>query len=178
MEGLAISERHNLARYVCEQPPYNLLDRRIENEVLPLCQKYGLAVIPWSPLAAGILAGRYLDSSEIPQGSRASRQGDFHLRLTDRAHQVAAKVSEMAGDRGLTISQLSLLWVKDQPGITAPITGPRTLKHLQDALAIADMSLDDADRKYFDELVHPGNAVSDFHNSSMWIKARIGDKEV
>ena len=79
----------------------------------------------------------------------------------------------MAQARGLTASQLSLLWIKDQPGVTAPIIGPRTLAHLEDALVILDKTLDDSDRPLFDELVHPGSAVSDFHNSNEWMKARI-----
>ena len=83
----------------------------------------------------------------------------------------------MAQERSLTITQLALLWVKDQPGITAPITGPRTLAHLQDALKIADQTLDEADRPLFDALVHPGNVVSDFHDSSLWMKARYYDQE-
>jgi aryl-alcohol dehydrogenase-like predicted oxidoreductase len=79
----------------------------------------------------------------------------------------------MAKERGLTVTQLALLWVKDQPGITAPIIGPRTLTHLQDALGIADKILDDTDRPLFDDLVHPGNAVADFHDTSLWMKAKI-----
>ena len=88
---------------------------------------------------------------------------------------MAAKVGEMAKERGMTITQLALLWVKDQPAVTAPILGPRTMMHLEDALPLLEMSLDDADRSLFDELVHPGNAVSDFHNSNDWMKARIFD---
>ena len=79
----------------------------------------------------------------------------------------------MAQERGLTASQLSLLWTKDQPGITAPIIGPRTLAHLEDALGIIDRAFDEADQPLFDELVHPGTAVADFHNSNEWMKARI-----
>jgi 1-deoxyxylulose-5-phosphate synthase len=70
MESLAISERFRLNRYISEQPPYNLLDRRIENELVPLCQKYSLAIIPWSPLAMGVLAGRYTQAGHYPDGSR------------------------------------------------------------------------------------------------------------
>ena len=81
----------------------------------------------------------------------------------------------MAQERGLTATQLGLLWVRDQPGITAPITGPRTLAHLEDALGIADKTLAEEDRTLFDELVHPGNAVADFHDSNVWMKARIRD---
>jgi aryl-alcohol dehydrogenase-like predicted oxidoreductase len=176
MEALAISERYGWARYISEQPPYNLLDRRIENELAPLCQRYGLAILPWSPLAGGILAGRYPLSGGIPEGSRGSRFGSlFTDRITLRAREVAQKVAEMAQERGLTSAQLALLWVKDQPGVTAPIIGPRTMAQLDSFLPVAEMTLADADRPLFDALVHPGNAVADFHNSNDWMKARIGD---
>jgi aryl-alcohol dehydrogenase-like predicted oxidoreductase len=84
-------------------------------------------------------------------------------------------MAEMAKERDMTVSQLALLWVKDQPGVTSPIIGPRTMAHLEDALPLLDMKLDEADRPLFDELVHPGNAVADFHNSNEWMKARIAD---
>jgi aryl-alcohol dehydrogenase-like predicted oxidoreductase len=173
MEALAISERYNLARYISEQPPYNLLDRRIENELVPFAQKYGLGLLPWSPLAGGILAGRYNDPKNFPDGSRASKAEWFSHRVNQAGIDVARKVEAMAAERGMTITQLALLWVKDQPGVTAPIIGPRTLAHLEDALGILEMSLDEADIPLFDELVHPGNAVADFHNSNDWMKARI-----
>ena len=181
MEGLATSERHNLVRFVSEQPPYNLLDRRIENELVPLCQKYGIAILPWSPLAGGILAGRYnangaggAGDAKFPEGSRAQRRGAmFHERVTDRGLDVAQEVGALAKSHGLTASQFALLWCKDQPGITAPILGPRTMAHLEDALGIADKHLEDADRAQLDALVHPGTAVADFHNSNEWMKARV-----
>ena len=173
MEALATSEKYNLARYVSEQPPYNLLDRRIENELIPLAQKNELAIIPWSPLAGGILAGRYNDPEKFPKGSRASKGEWFAIRVNKAGIEVAQKVEKMAEERSLTLTQLALLWVKDQPGVTSPIIGPRTLAHLEDALAILDKSLDESDIPIFDELVHPGNAVADFHNSNEWMKARI-----
>jgi aryl-alcohol dehydrogenase-like predicted oxidoreductase len=175
MEALAISERYGLNRYISEQPPYNLLDRRIENELIPLAQKYDLAIIPWSPLAMGMLAGRYTKTDEYPEGSRAQRWNNDAVkgRVTQRGLEVGQALSQMARERGLTTSQLALLWIKDQPGITAPIVGPRTLAHLEDALVILDKMLDDADGPLFDELVHPGNAVADFHNSNDWMKARV-----
>ncbi|HEX9331741.1 MAG TPA: aldo/keto reductase [Anaerolineales bacterium] len=175
MEALAISERYRLNHYISEQPPYNLLDRRIENELVPLCQKYDLAIIPWSPLAMGVLAGRYAQAGHYPDGSRAQHWDEKfgQERITQRGIEVGLAVSKMAQERGLTASQLSLLWIKDQPGVTAPIIGPRTLAHLEDALVIIDKSLDEADRPLFDELVHPGTAVADFHNSNDWMKARI-----
>jgi 1-deoxyxylulose-5-phosphate synthase len=81
----------------------------------------------------------------------------------------------MARERNLTVAQLALLWVKDQPGVTAPIIGPRTLEHLESFIPVLEMNLNDADRPLFDALVHPGNAVADFHNSNEWMKARITD---
>ena len=175
MEALSISERYGLNRYISEQPPYNLLDRRIENELIPLCQKYDLAILPWSPLAMGVLAGRYPQAGSYPEGSRAQRWDEkmSQERITQRGVEVGRTVSKMAQERGLTASQLSLLWIKDQPGVTAPIIGPRTLAHLEDALGILDKTLDDSDRPLFDELVHPGSAVADFHNSNEWMKARL-----
>lgn len=175
MEALSISERYGLNRYISEQPPYNLLDRRIENELVPLCQKYGLAILPWSPLAMGILAGRYAETENYPEDSRARRwdSSAVKARITQRGLEVGRTVSAMAQERGCTASQLSLLWIKDQPGVTAPIIGPRTLAHLEDALGILDKTFADADRPLFDKLVHPGTAVADFHNSNDWMKARI-----
>ncbi len=175
MEALATSEKYNLARYVSEQPPYNLLDRRIENELVPLALKYNLALLPWSPLAGGILAGRYNDPKKYPEGSRAASGEWFARRVNQGGIDVARKVEAMAQERGLTITQLALLWVKDQPGVTAPIIGPRTMAHLEDALGILDKELDAADIPLFDALVHPGNAVADFHNSNDWMKARVLD---
>lgn len=176
MEALAISEREGIVRYATEQPPYNLLDRRIENELLPLCQKYGLAVNPWGPLAMGILGGVYPPDGSIPKGSRADRMGGvLPARLTRRALEVGVLVGEMARERGTTPGQLGLLWVKDQPGITAPIMGPETLGQLQDLLPVGDMQLAEEDRPLFDALVPPGNAVSDFHHTNEWMKARIID---
>jgi aryl-alcohol dehydrogenase-like predicted oxidoreductase len=176
MEALSISQRYGLVSYVSEQPPYNLLDRRIENELVPLSQQYGLGILPWSPLAGGILTGRYSSSDQVPEDSRAARAGSaFRERISRKGREVACRVAEMAEERGLSGAQLALLWVKDQPGVTAPIIGPRTLAHLEAFLPVLDLQLADTDRPLFDELVHPGNAVADFHNSNDWMKARITD---
>jgi aryl-alcohol dehydrogenase-like predicted oxidoreductase len=173
MEGLAVAREKGLPSYVSEQPPYNLLDRRIENELVPLCRTYELAILPWSPLAAGILAGRYDSADTVPENSRAARREPMRKRITDAGLEVARRLGELARERGLTTSQLALLWVKDQPGVTAPIVGPRTMAQLDDALGILDRALDDDARAACDELVHPGNAVSDFHNTTGWIKASV-----
>jgi aryl-alcohol dehydrogenase-like predicted oxidoreductase len=177
MEALSISEGLKIERYISEQPPYNLLDRRIENELIPFCQRHGLALLPWSPLAGGILAGRYKHPDrDFPKGSRAERFGDFiQQRVTRRALEVAVEVGKMAEERRMSAPQLALLWVKDQPGVTAPIVGPRTMEHLETALPVLEMNLENADQVLFDELVHPGNTVADFFNMHNWMKARTFD---
>jgi 1-deoxyxylulose-5-phosphate synthase len=173
MEELAIARERDLPAFVSEQPPYNLLDRRIENELLPMCERFGVAVVPWSPIAGGVLSGRYDSVDRVPVDSRAARIWQTRDRVTEAGLGVAAAVGELARERGLTSSQLALLWVKDQPGVTAPIVGPRTLAQLDDALAVLDRSLDDDARAACDELVHPGNAVVDFHNSTGWMRASV-----
>jgi 1-deoxyxylulose-5-phosphate synthase len=173
MEALALAREHELPAFVSEQPPYNLLDRRIENELLPLCERYDLAVLPWSPLAGGILTGRYDSVDAVPDDSRAARLPQTRQRLTEKGLAVADAVGRLAHARGLTTSQLALLWVRDQPAVTAPIIGPRTLDQLDDALAVLDLSLDDETRAELDALVHPGNAIVDFHNTAGWVKATV-----
>jgi aryl-alcohol dehydrogenase-like predicted oxidoreductase len=174
MEALAASEKYGLVRYISEQPPYNLLDRRIENELVPLAKKYGLGLLPWSPLAGGILAGRYASKNEMPEDSRGARAGTmFTDRISEQGVEIAQKVGEMARERDLTPAQLALLWCKDQPAVTSPIIGPRTMQHIEDFIPVLEMTLADEDRTRFDELVHPGNAAADFHNSNEWMKARV-----
>jgi aryl-alcohol dehydrogenase-like predicted oxidoreductase len=178
MESIATSERLRISRLISTQPPYNLLDLRAENELVPLAQKYGLAVLAWSPLASGMLAGKYtismLESRAFPENTRAAAGwGPVLRRMNLKVLEVVTRVKKMAEERGMNAAQMATLWCKDQPGITAPIIGPRTMEHLDDALAVLDRNLDDADRLLFDALVHPGNAVADFHNANPWMKARL-----
>jgi aryl-alcohol dehydrogenase-like predicted oxidoreductase len=173
MEQLSLARERNLPAFVSEQPPYNLLDRRIENELLPLAARYGLAVLPWSPIGGGVLSGRYDSVDRLPDGSRAARLPLTRDRVTEPGLAVAAAVAGLARERGLTTSQLALVWVKEQPGVTAPIVGPRTLEQLDDALAVVDRPLDDDARAACDALVHPGNAVVDFHNTAGWMRATV-----
>jgi aryl-alcohol dehydrogenase-like predicted oxidoreductase len=171
MESLALSERHGWARYATEQPPYNLLDRRIENELVPLAQRYQLGLIPWSPLAMGLLAGRYPDAIDFPAGSRAGRVGQVYAdRITPTAVAGAQKFVSLAQEHGYDPAQLALLWVKDQPGVTAPIIGPRTREHLDAALGVLDLSLNPETSQALDELFPPGTAAANFLNNSRWMK--------
>jgi len=172
-DALALAREQGLPAVVSEQPPYNLLDRRADNELLPMCEHHHVATIPWSPLAGGILAGRYDSLDSVPDDSRAARLPMTRDRLNQRALEVAVAVGELARERGLTTSQLALLWAKDQPGVTAPIIGPRTSAQLDDALAVLDLALDDDARTACDALVHPGNAVTDFHSTAFWMRAEV-----
>ncbi|MFN8472327.1 MAG: aldo/keto reductase [Anaerolineae bacterium] len=174
MEALMVSELKGYARYVSEQPPYNLLDRRIENELVPLCQAYGLAIFPWAPLAQGVLAGRYADATDYPAESRAARRGGIYAeRVTADGIAAGRAFAAVARDFGLPPAQLALLWVKEQPGITAPIFGPRTSQQLEQVLPILDMRLTDEMRAACDALVPPGSAVVNFHNTAGWMKMQV-----
>ena len=171
VEAINISNQAGQAAYISEQPPYNLLDRRIENELVPMAQKCNLAILPWSPLGAGILANRY--AGGIPEGSRGSRRPQMLERLTPTAIAVGQAVADLGEKRGLTATQMALLWCKEQTGVTAPIIGPRTIEQLQDALVILNHTLDPEARAACDALVSPGHAVVDFLNTSGWSKPLV-----
>jgi aryl-alcohol dehydrogenase-like predicted oxidoreductase len=173
MEGLATSEKYHLARYVTEQPPYNLLDRRIENEILPMARQEGVGILPWSPVAAGILAGRYPLDKPIPQDSRAAGAPQVAARVTRRGQEIAEELKKKGREMDMTAGQLAYLGVKEQPGVTAPIFGPRTFAQFEEAVAIVDKTLSAGDLAWFDTLNPPGTTVSDFHNNSNWVKTRF-----
>lgn len=170
MEALSISERYRLSRFATEQPPYNILDRRIENELIPLALRYDLGILPWSPLAMGLLAGRYKDVKNLPPASRADRIRTWAKeRVTELSITKSNQIIELASRYNLSASQLALLWVKDQPGITSPIIGPRTLEQLLDALVIINQELDQDISTEIDKIVPPGSFCTNFHNTSGWM---------
>ena len=174
MEALMVSELRGYVRYVSEQPPYNLLDRRIENERVPLCRRHGLAILPWSPMAMGLLAGRYASSEALPADSRASRRGGIYAqRVTERGIATGQCFVTLAEETGRSGAQLAVLWAANQPGITAPLIGPRTVAQLEHLLPVLHDRLDDHTRAACDALVPPGTAVADFHNSANWMKMVI-----
>jgi aryl-alcohol dehydrogenase-like predicted oxidoreductase len=174
MESIMISKEFGYKRFVAEQPPYNLLDRRIENELIPLALRHGVGIVTYVPMGMGVLAGRYLDATNLPKDSRAVYRGGFYKdRVTEAGIKVGIKFADIAHKIGITPAQLAVLWAKDQPGITAPLMGPRTMKHLEDILPVAEMILDDATRKACDNLVPPGSFVADFHNTSGWMKMKV-----
>lgn len=174
LEGILTSELKGYVRFVSEQPPYNLLDRRIENELIPVAQAYNLAILPWSPLAMGMLAGRYADEDIRPEDSRASLRGGIYAeRVSAKAVQMGNRFVKLARDAGHDPARLAILWVKDQPGITAPIIGPRSVEQLEHLLPVLDMKLPEDIRAACDALVPPGSAVANFHNSAPWMKMQL-----
>jgi len=170
VEALMIADRYHYPKFICEQPPYNLLDRRIENEIVPMCQAYDLGLITWSPLAQGVLAGRYTDPSNLPEGSRGTQKRIYAERITQKGIEISLKLAERAKGKGCTVTQLAVAWILTQPGITGAIIGPRTLEQLEDLLPSADVKIDEPDLKFFDALVPPGTNVSNHFNTSLWMK--------
>jgi aryl-alcohol dehydrogenase-like predicted oxidoreductase len=151
----------NLQRFVSEQPPYSILTRGIEAEVLPTCAKYGMAVIPWSPLQGGWLSGRYRKGSDVEGPTSVARQRltnryDLTLPENQRKLDAAEALAQLAEEAGLTLIQLALAFVLNHPAVTAPIIGPRTMEHLESQLAAADVVLGDDVLDRIDAIVPPG----------------------
>jgi len=175
LEGVLFAELKGLAQFVTEQPPYNLLDRRVENELVPMALKYGLGLLPWSPLAMGVLAGRYADDDIRPTGSRASLRGGIYAeRVSQAAVEAGNRFVRVARDAGVDPAQLAIAWVMNQPAVTAPIIGPRTVEQLEHLLPVMEMSLSAEVTAACDEICAPGSAVANFHNSAPWMKMRVG----
>ena len=168
IEAWWIADKHHYPKFICEQPPYNLLDRRVEHEIVPMCKAYDMGIISWSPLAQGILAGRYQDANQIPADSRGAFKSIYAERITQTGIDISQQLAERAADRGWSLPQLAVAWVLHQPGITASIIGPRTREHIEDLLPAADLKLDEADLAFCDRLVKPGAFVSDHFNTAGW----------
>ena len=166
VEALWVAKEYGLNRFVTEQPPYNILDRRIERELLPMAQAYGVGVLPWSPLAGGLLTGKYKRGQEPPQGSRYASRTDRARRMPSTIYPVIEQLEPLAGQKDCTLSQFALAWAIDQPNITSPIIGPRTLNQLKDNLGALEVEVTDADREAVDALVPPGNHVSMFYEAN------------
>lgn len=168
MESLWVSKEYGLNRFVCEQPPYHILDRRIERELIPMAQTYGLGIIPWSPLAGGLLSGKYSKDAPPPEGTRYgdARPGSQQAkRLSDSALTAVDALKPVAEAKGITLSQFALAWAMQQPGITSPIIGPRTMDQLEDNLKALDIEITDEDREKVDEIVPPGLMACPFYNA-------------
>jgi aryl-alcohol dehydrogenase-like predicted oxidoreductase len=163
------SERLRLARIVSEQSPYNLLDRRIENELVPACQAHGVGVICWSPLAMGMLAGRY-EQGRTDDTRAVARGGIYAERVTDAGIQAGNAFAALARQHGLEPAQAAYAWVIAQPGITSAIMGPKTVAQVASALPAAQLALPAGLFAAADNLVRPGSVVASFFNSATWMR--------
>jgi aryl-alcohol dehydrogenase-like predicted oxidoreductase len=159
VEAQWTAERRGRERFVTEQPPYSLLVRGIERDVLPTCARYGMGVIPWSPLGGGWLTGRWRLGQEPPQTNRAERTpGRFDLSIPGNRQKLEAAdaLARLAEEAGLTLVHLALAFVLQHPAVTAPIIGPRTMEQLESQLGAVDVKLDEALLDRIDEIVPPG----------------------
>jgi aryl-alcohol dehydrogenase-like predicted oxidoreductase len=152
-----IAAERRLRPIASEQPPYNMLERAAEREVIPACRAFGMGVIPWSPMAGGLLSGR-VRGGVAPEGGRSSR---VPLSEPERAPvvEVLDRLGALAGEAGVPLSRLALAWVRDAEGVTAPLVGPRTAEQLADALASLDVTIDAGLRARIDEVVPPGRSL-------------------
>ena len=147
--AVGLQERHGWAPFVSLQPQYSLVERSIELDALQFCRAAGLGVLPWGPLGAGFLTGRYRREDAPAPGSRigdavgSDLEEAWERRSTDATWAALAACQDIAGELGATIPQVAIAWLLHQPGLTAPIIGPRTVEHLDDLLGATDLRLSD-----------------------------------
>ena len=157
IEAQWVAERRGLARFRAEQPPYSMLNRGIEREVLPACERYGIGVLVWSPLAMGLLTGRYRRGQPQPDSSRIS---NFPQEMSDvRRVDATERLIPVAEQAGLSLTHMAMAFVLAHPIVTSAIIGPRTMDHLDDLLAGAETALDDQVLDQIDEIVPPGTDI-------------------
>ncbi|MGH2809061.1 MAG: aldo/keto reductase [Actinomycetota bacterium] len=171
VEAQWAAERRSLERFVCEQPPYSIFVRHIELDVLPVAQRYGMGTIVWSPLAGGWLTGKYRRDVDLPEDSRASRwkgaggavaaRFDMSRPANQRKLDLVEDLSTIADKSGLPMTHMAHAFVLAHPAVTSAIIGPRTMKQLEDALAGADVTLDEATLDAIDEVVTPGTTLEE-----------------
>jgi aryl-alcohol dehydrogenase-like predicted oxidoreductase len=163
----ASRDRH-LRRFVTEQPPYSILVRAVEADVLPTCARHGMGVMSYSPLAGGWLSGRWRKDAGQQPSSRAGRlpeRFDLSQPANQRKLEAVEQLAQLADEAGITLIQLAISFVLDHTAITAAIIGPRTSEHLESQLAAADVVLDQALLDRIDEIVPPGTTINPADNS-------------
>ena len=159
VEAQWVAERRHRERFVCEQPPYSMLVRGIEADVLPTCQRHGMGVIPWSPLAGGWLSGKRRLGGDDPSSHRAIRtpaRYDLSIPGNSQKLETADALGRLADDAGLSLVHMAVAWVANNPAVTSAIIGPRTMDQLTSQLGAADVNLTDDVLDRIDEIVPPG----------------------
>jgi aryl-alcohol dehydrogenase-like predicted oxidoreductase len=172
VESLWVAKELGLNRFVSEQPAFHLLDRTAEREVIPAAQSFGLAVIPWGPLCGGLLTGKYDRESGAADGRWQAGRDNFNREATERAWDVIDALREMASAKGCSVSQLALAWCGAQPGVTAPIIGPRTFEQIEDNLGAVKVKLDPADQERLDALAPPRGAIVRYYDEAAGVDFR------
>jgi aryl-alcohol dehydrogenase-like predicted oxidoreductase len=162
VEAQWVAARRGLGRFVCEQPPYSLLVRGVETDVLPTCQRHRMGVIPWSPLGGGWLSGRFRKGGDTTsrRAERLPQRYDLSLPGNQRKLEVVEELAQLADDAGLSLIHLAIAFVIRHPGVTAAIIGPRTMEHLEGQLGAADVTLTDEVLDRIDAIVPPGTNVN------------------
>lgn len=151
-----VAERRGLARFRTEQPPYSILNRGIEHEVLPVVQQYGMGALVWSPLAGGLLTGRYRKGQQST--THRSQFGFEHLS-DERRLEAVEELLALADQAGMPLTHLAIGFVLAHPGVASAIIGPRTMEHLEDLLAGAETTLTDEILDQIDQIVAPGTDI-------------------
>jgi aryl-alcohol dehydrogenase-like predicted oxidoreductase len=154
-DAVRLTERHNWEPLISLQPQYNILARDIEVEIAPVCIKFGIGIIPWSPLGGGMLTGKYRAGEEPPTGSRIAVRDVFRRRLVERNFEIVDVVREEAGRLGCSPLELSLAWNLRRPGVVAPIIGPKSVQQLEENLAALDVTLPDETIERIDAASEP-----------------------
>jgi aryl-alcohol dehydrogenase-like predicted oxidoreductase len=152
-------------RFVCEQPPYSILTRGIEVDVLPSCVRYGMGVISYGPLAGGWLSGRYREGSEAVAPASAARRQlanrfDMSLPANQRKLDAVEQLAGLAEKTGMTLIEMAIAFVLRHPAVNSVIIGPRTMEHLESQLTAADIELSDDVLDRIDEIVPPGTTIN------------------
>jgi aryl-alcohol dehydrogenase-like predicted oxidoreductase len=159
VEAQWVARERGRERFVCEQPPYSMLIREVEKDVLPTAQRYGMGVIPWSPLAGGWLSGSYRQGADLPASRRADRiprRYDMSIPANQRKLEAADALAQLADEAGITLIEMAIAFVIRHPAVTAAIIGPRTMEHLESQLPAVDVELSDEVLDRIDEIVPPG----------------------
>jgi aryl-alcohol dehydrogenase-like predicted oxidoreductase len=157
-EALWTSDRCNLSRFACIQPLYNLVNRDIEVELLPLCREYNIGVVSYSPLARGILTGKYPPGSVPGEGTRAARKDPRMMQAEWREASlaIAGQVVEYSRQKGATSSQFALAWCLANSTVSSIIVGPRTMEQFDDNCGCLNVKITSEDEAFVDKLVPPG----------------------
>ena len=173
LESLWIAKELGANRYISEQPPYHMLDRGIERELIPMAQTYGIAILPWSPLARGFLSGKYRSGMDVPADSRfasdlkgaAGRLAErWNEHFGERATAMISLLETLAAEKEVTMAQVAMAWVIRQPGVTSPIVGPRTMAHFEDNLGALAVNFTEEDHARIDAVCAPEEAIVSYYN--------------